>query len=55
MSNVRRNGAYLLVVLLGAFELCVLWLVLHPDVPADYRAYYIAQTTIQTHVYNAVG
>jgi hypothetical protein len=37
--------AYTLVALLALFELGVLWLMLHPQVPADYRAYYIDRTT----------
>ena len=45
MSRSLRLGAYLLVALLGAFELYTLWLMVHPDVPEDYRAYYISKTT----------
>jgi hypothetical protein len=45
LSSPLSIGAYALVALLGAFELGVLWLAGHPDVPPDYRAYYIAQTT----------
>lgn len=45
MSSALRNTAYLLVAALGAFELLVLGLVLNPDVPPDYRAYYIDATT----------
>ncbi len=37
--------AYALVALLIAFELWAAWLMLHPDVPEDYRAYYVDQTT----------
>ena len=46
MSSRSRNPAlYGLAVLLLCIEIGVLWLVLHPDVPASYRAYYIDQTT----------
>lgn len=45
MSNPLRLGAYLLVGLLALFELVVLWLMLHPNVTPDYRAYYIDKTT----------
>lgn len=45
MSNPVRLGAYLLVGLVALFELGVVWLMLHPDVPPDYRAYYIDKTT----------
>lgn len=45
MSSPLRFGAYLLVALFGAFELYTLWLVANPDVPPDYRAYYLTQTT----------
>lgn len=37
--------AYSIVALAIAFELATLWLMLHPQVPSDYRAYYIDQTT----------
>lgn len=40
-----RTFAYALVGLVIAFELTVVWLMLHPQVPADYRAYYIDQST----------
>ena len=40
--NVLMYGA---VVLAMVFELAVLWLALHPDVPPDYRAYYLDQST----------
>lgn len=36
---------YGLAALLLGFEFVVLWLVLHPNAPDDYRAYYITQTT----------
>lgn len=36
---------YGLAALIGLFELGVTWVSLHPDVPADYRAYYIDATT----------
>ena len=45
MSRPLRLAAYALVALLGAFELHTLWLILNPDVPADYDAYYISKTT----------
>ena len=45
MSNPLRLGAYLLVGLVALFELVVFWLMLHPDVPPDYRAYFIDKTT----------
>lgn len=38
-------GAYALAALLALFELAVLWQTLHPNVSADYRAYYIDRTT----------
>lgn len=37
--------AYGIVALAIAFQLSVVWLMLHPQVPADYRAYYIDQST----------
>ena len=40
-----RFGMYGLAAVLLGFELVVLWLVLHPSVSDDYRAYYITQTT----------
>ncbi len=45
MSSTLRLGAYLLVGLVVLFELVVFWLMLHPDVPPDYRAYFIDKTT----------
>lgn len=45
MSSPLRLGAYLLVGLVALFELVVFWLMLHPNVPPDYRAYYIDKTT----------
>jgi len=45
LSSVLRIGAYALFVLVAGFELVVFWLMLHPDVPPDYRAYYIDKTT----------
>lgn len=45
MSRALRLSAYGAAALLAAFELWVVWLMLHPAVPADYRAYYIDQTT----------
>lgn len=38
-------GAYALAAVLALFELAVLWQALHPNVSADYRAYYIDRTT----------
>jgi hypothetical protein len=45
LSRTLRLGAYLLVGLVALFELVVFWLMLHPDVPPDYRAYFIDKTT----------
>lgn len=45
MSSALRVVAYVLVAILGTAELFVLWLVVNPDVPADYRAYFIDHTT----------
>ncbi|MDB5542491.1 MAG: hypothetical protein JWQ89_4218 [Devosia sp.] len=45
MSSPLRLGAYLLVGILALFELGVVWLMLHPDVPPEYRAYFIDKTT----------
>ena len=45
LSRPIRIGMYTLAGLLLAFEVGVLWLVLHPNVSEDYRAYYITQTT----------
>jgi len=36
---------YALVALLAIAELVIFWLALHPDVPDDYRAYYLDRTT----------
>jgi hypothetical protein len=41
----RFIAAYVLLVMIVAFELFVLWCVLHPNVPEDYRAYFIDHTT----------
>lgn len=38
-------GAYALAAILALVELAVLWQALHPNVSADYRAYYIDRTT----------
>jgi hypothetical protein len=38
-------GAYALAAILALVELAVLWQGLHPNVSADYRAYYIDRTT----------
>jgi len=40
-----RLGVYALAALVFVFEAWVLWLMLHPEVPGDYRAYYIERTT----------
>jgi hypothetical protein len=45
LSNSLRLAAYALVALFGAFEIYTLWLMVKPDVPADYDAYYISKTT----------
>lgn len=45
MSRTLRTAAYALVAIVALFELGVMWLMLHPDVPPDYRAYYIDKTT----------
>lgn len=37
--------AYGVVALAIAFELAVVWFMLHPQVPADFRSYYIDRTT----------
>lgn len=43
----RPNGTVLYAVagLVALFELGVSWFALHPQVPADYRAYYLDQST----------
>lgn len=38
-------GAYALAALLALLELVILWQALHPNVSADYRAYYIDRST----------
>ena len=38
-------GAYALAAVLALVELTVLWQAIHPNVSADYRAYYIDRTT----------
>lgn len=49
MSSARKHPlallAYGLVALAIVFELGVVWVMLHPQVPEDYRAYYIDKTT----------
>ncbi len=40
-----RWGAYALAGLLFAAEAAVVWLMLNPDVPEDFRAYYIDRST----------
>lgn len=42
---LRSPLAYVLAALLFAFELAVVWLMLHPNVSADFRAYYIDRST----------
>lgn len=44
-SRPLRISAYAVVAVAIAFELAVVWLMLNPRVPADYRAYYIDRTT----------
>jgi hypothetical protein len=44
-SRPARLIAYGVVALAIAFELVVVWFMLHPQVPPDYRAYYIDRTT----------
>lgn len=41
----RLAPAYLLIAVILLFEASVLWLAIHPNVPDDYRAYYIDQST----------
>ena len=45
LPRVSRTVLYGLAALVALFELGVSWISLHPHVPADYRAYYLAQTT----------
>lgn len=45
MSRTLRLGTYALTILLLAAYAVVMWWVINPDVPVDYRAYYIDQTT----------
>lgn len=45
LSRALALGAYLLSGLLIAWYLVTMWLMVHPQVSADYRAYYIDQTT----------
>jgi hypothetical protein len=45
LSRALRPFLYGLVAVAALFELGVFWLMLHPDVPPDYRAYYIDKTT----------
>ena len=51
MSNINASNrplaviAYGVVALAIVFELLVVWWMLHPQVPPDYRAYYIDHTT----------
>ena len=40
-----RPIAFVIVAVAIAFELSVVWFMLHPQVSPDYRAYYIAKTT----------
>lgn len=45
MSSTLRLGLYVIAGAIALFELAVFWLMLHPDVSPDYRAYYIDKTT----------
>ena len=45
MSRSLRIAAYALTAMLLAAYAVVMWWVIHPTVPASYRAYYIDQTT----------
>jgi len=45
LSSTLRNLTYGAVALVALFELGVFWLMLHPNVPPDYRAYFIDKTT----------
>lgn len=45
MAQSLRLGAYALTAILLASYALVMWWVIHPTVPASYRAYYIDQTT----------
>jgi len=45
LSSSVRTGTYILVAVIALFELTMLWPIFHPDVPDDYRAYYIDKTT----------
>lgn len=45
MSSALRTGTYILVGLIALFELAVFWLMLHPNVSPDFRAYFIDKTT----------
>jgi hypothetical protein len=49
LATFTARGRWLIIALLivavGAAELYVAWLALHPQVSATYRAYYIDQTT----------
>jgi hypothetical protein len=38
-------AGYALLAVIVAFEVTVMWLMIHPNVPEDYRAYYIDHTT----------
>jgi len=45
LSKALRTLTYGLVAIVALFELGVFWLMLHPNVSADYRAYFIDKTT----------
>lgn len=45
MPRPLAVAAYGIVAIAIAFELVTVWLMLHPNVSADYRGYYIDQTT----------
>jgi hypothetical protein len=44
-GSPRFIATYGVVATLALVELVIAWQAIHPDVPADYRAYYIDQTT----------
>ena len=45
LQRLPGSALYGLVALVALFEVGALWLALHPNVPSDYRAYYIDATT----------
>ncbi|WP_375452151.1 hypothetical protein [uncultured Devosia sp.] len=44
-GSARFIATYGAVAVLALLELAIAWQAIHPDVPPDYRAYYIDQTT----------